>query len=292
MERKPDKLEILVAKSAGFCFGVKRAIRLAKRAAQKAGGEVYTLGPIIHNPQVVRELAESGILARSDVDQMEQGVVVVRSHGITREEKEAAYKKGLTLVDATCPYVKRIHQIMEKLSGEGYQVVILGDKSHPEVKGILSHCRDMEKIRLVGSAAEAKALEPVEKAALVAQTTQSREEFMAVLEVLIGKAGEVRVFNTICDATSERQMEARELAKSVECMIVVGGFNSANTTRLTRMCGRLQPNTHQVETPEDVKAEWFKGIGKVGVTAGASTPRKMVEEVVNKIASLPDSFIW
>lgn len=292
MERKPDKLEILVASSAGFCFGVKRAIRLAKRAAQKARAEVYTLGPVIHNPQVVKELEESGVMARSEVNQIEQGVVVVRSHGITRGEMEAADRKGLTLVDATCPYVRRIHQIIERLSGEGYRVVVLGDKDHPEVKGVLSYFQDKERIRLVGSVAEAQALGPMEKAALVAQTTQSWENFMAVLEVLVRKVAELKVFNTICDATSKRQLEGRELAKNVECMIVVGGFNSANTCRLTRMCRQLQPNTYQVETTEELKPEWFKGIKRVGVTAGASTPRQMVEEVVNKIASLPDSLSW
>lgn len=289
MDNKPDKLEILVARSAGFCFGVKRAIRLAQRASKKAGEEVYTLGPIIHNPQVVRELEKSGIKAKAGVDRIEGGVVIIRSHGITREEMEEAEKKGLTLVDATCPYVKRIHQIVEKLSEEGYQIVMVGDENHPEVKGILSHCRDMRKIKLVGSAPAAENMGAMEKVALVAQTTQSWENFLAVLEVLVGKASELRVFNTICHATSKRQREARELAKIVECMIVVGGFNSANTSRLTRMCRQLQPNTHQVETPEDIKYEWFEGVKRVGVTAGASTPRQMVEEVVNKITSLPDS---
>lgn len=289
MDNKPDKLEILVARSAGFCFGVKRAIRLAQRAAQKAGEEVYTLGPIIHNPQVVRELEKSGVKAKAGVDRIEGGVVIIRSHGITREEMEEAEKKGLTLVDATCPYVKRIHQIVEKLSGEGYQIVMVGDENHPEVKGILSHCRDMRKIKLVGSAPAAENMGAMEKVALVAQTTQSWENFLAVLEVLVGKTAELRVFNTICHATSKRQREARELAKIVECMLVVGGFNSANTSRLTRMCRQLQPNTHQVETPADIKDEWFEGVRRVGVTAGASTPRQMVEEVVNKITALPDS---
>ncbi len=284
MKTGKEQLEILVAKSADFCFGVRRAIRLAKRTAKREG-EVYTLGPLIHNPQVVSELEQEGVVARKSADEIKSGVVIIRSHGLPKEELARLREGKLSWLDATCPYVKRVQEIVEKLSTEGYSVLVVGDKDHPEVRAILSFFQPAGKIRVIAGAREACQLDVDGKLGLLAQTTQSGETFQEVIRVLVSKVSELRIFNTICPATGERQREARELAKLVDCMVVVGGDNSANTARLTRLCRAIQPKTYRVETAAELKEDWFAGCRRVGVTAGASTPKKRVEEVVAKIIS-------
>jgi 4-hydroxy-3-methylbut-2-en-1-yl diphosphate reductase len=276
-------MKIILAKRAGFCFGVKRATQMAFEAADK-GGKTYTLGPIIHSPQVVQKLEEMGVKVVSDAGAVDQGTVIVRSHGVASGELEAAVRKELEIVDATCPFVKKAQEHVKSLSLSGYDVVVVGDADHPEVQGIVSYATG--KVFVVGSGDEATRLPKMGKIGIVAQTTQSFENLKLVVLESLMKGAEIRVFNTICDATAVRQEEAKELATQVDCMVVIGGFNSANTKRLAEVCRELQPKTHHIETAQELDPRWFDGVDKVGVTAGASTPKWLIDEVLERIELL------
>jgi 4-hydroxy-3-methylbut-2-enyl diphosphate reductase len=273
-------MDVILAKQAGFCFGVKRATQMAFEAADK-GVSTFTLGPIIHSPQVVQKLEEMGVRVRNDLAGLESGTIILRSHGVAAEELEDAIQKKLEIVDATCPFVKKAQEHVKSLSQAGYDVVVVGDADHPEVQGIVSYAKG--KVYVVGSGEEAAKLPRMGKIGVVAQTTQSFENLTNVVHECLMKGGEIRVFHTICDATAVRQEEAKELAKQVDCMIVIGGYNSANTRRLAEVSAELQPRTHHIETAEQLNSEWFKGVGKAGVTAGASTPKWLIDEVVEQI---------
>ncbi len=274
-------MEILVAKNAGFCFGVKRAINMAQDCVKEADGNIYTLGPIIHNPQVVKELEESGISKANKVEEIGNGTVIVRSHGVTSHEMEVIKQKGLKLVDATCPFVKKTHEYVELLTKEGYSVIVVGEKDHPEVKGILSY--SMKDIIAAASVEDLKGMPRKKKIGIVAQTTQSIENLQAVVAHCLKKSSELKIFNTICNATSVRQQESIELAKQVDCMIVVGGRNSANTNRLAEICRKIQPKTYHIEVPEELNQIHFNGAKNVGITAGASTPNWIIEKVIEAV---------
>src|SRR3972149_1115142 len=233
-------MEILIAKNAGFCFGVKRAINMAEECASDGEGHIHTLGPIIHNPQVVQELEKKGIAAVNTVDDIDSGAVIIRSHGVTLQEMEHVKQKGLKVVDATCPFVKKTHEYVELLK----------------------------------------------KIGVVAQTTQSIQNLQAIVTFCVARASEIKIFNTICNATSVRQDESTKLAGEVGCVIVVGGKNSANTNRLADICRKIQPKTYHIETPEELKKSWFEGIKRVGITAGASTPNWLIESVTETIKRL------
>lgn len=274
-------MEILVAKNAGFCFGVKRAINMAQDCVKEADGNIYTLGPIIHNPQVVKELEESGISKVDKVEEINNGTVIVRSHGVTLHEMETIKEKGLKVVDATCPFVKKTHEYVELLTREGYSVIVVGEKEHPEVKGILSY--GGKDIIAAASVEDLKDMPRRKKIGIVAQTTQSIENLQAVVAYCLKKASELKIFNTICNATSVRQQESIELAKQVDCMIVVGGRNSANTNRLAEICRKIQPKTYHIEVPEELNQIQFNGAKNVGITAGASTPNWIIEKVIEAL---------
>ena len=279
-------MKIILARQAGFCFGVKRATQMAFEAAGK-GRKTYTLGPIIHSPQVVNKLEEMGVKALKNLDSMQNGTIIIRSHGVASDEINEAIQKNLEIVDATCPFVKKAQEHVKSLSETGYGVVVVGDADHPEVQGIVSY--GGEKVFVVGSGEEVKKLPKMNKIGVVAQTTQSFENLKNVVVECLQRGGEIRVFNTICDATAVRQEEAKELAGQVDCMLVVGGFNSANTRRLAEVCAELQPRTHHIETATEIDAAWFEGVERVGVTAGASTPKWIIDEVMNKIEELNKS---
>jgi 4-hydroxy-3-methylbut-2-enyl diphosphate reductase len=274
-------MEIILAKRAGFCFGVKRATQMAFEAAER-GGDTFSLGPIIHSPQVVQRLEKMGVKVLGDLDAVEDGRVIIRSHGVTAKELEDAVRKELEIVDATCPFVKKAQEHVKSLSHEGYDVVVVGDADHPEVAGIVSYAQG--KVYVVGSGAAAVKLPRMRKVGIVAQTTQSFENLQDVVKECLLKGGEVRAFNTICDATAVRQQEAKLLAGQVDCMIVIGGFNSANTRRLVEVCAEIQPRTHHIETAQELDPLWFVEVRQVGVTAGASTPKWLIEEVLERIA--------
>lgn len=277
-------MEIIVAKSAGFCFGVKRAINLANECACEEGGEIFTLGPIIHNPQEVQRLEDSNIYAKKDIKEIDSGTVIIRSHGVRLDELDAAEAKGLRVVDATCPFVKKAQELVSRLSDEGYPVVVVGEKAHPEVRGLLSYSKG--DVRVAESPEELKGMPRVRKIGIVAQTTVPVEKFEAVVSYCLNKASEIKVFNTICNATSIRQKESIELAERTECMVVVGGRNSANTRRLAEICRSIQPSTYHIEVSDEIDPRWFSGVERVGVTAGASTPDWIVEDVISKISSV------
>lgn len=282
--RKIEMPEIILAKSAGFCFGVKRATNMAFEAAEEHVC-ICSLGPIIHSPQVVERLEDKGVRVVDDVSEIKSGVVIIRSHGITASELKQIHAEKLDVVDATCPFVKKAQDFAAKLSADGYHLVLVGEEEHPEVQGIVSYAQD-KRVSVVADSEGAEALPRTGKIAVIAQTTQSFENFQKIVATCLLKAKEVRVYNTICDATSVRQEEARQLAGQVDMMVVVGGFNSANTSRLATICYELQKNTHHIETADELEQSWLKDVETVGLTAGASTPGWLIEQVVERLESL------
>jgi len=277
-------MKILLAKSAGFCFGVRRATQMAFEAAS-THENICSLGPVIHSPQVVKGLAELGVKVVSKVEDIPLGSVIVRSHGITSEEMEKIHESNLTIVDATCPFVKKAQEYAARLSDEGYTVVIVGEMEHPEVQGIVSYAGEA-LVHVVADAKQASALPRMKKVGIVAQTTQLYENLKDIMDVCLAKSQELRIYNTICDATSVRQNEAREIALEVDLMFVIGGHASANTSRLAAISREIQPRTWHIETTEEIKPEWFASVSRVGVTAGASTPRWLIDEILARITEL------
>ena len=278
-------MEILVAKSSGFCFGVKRAIKIAdKCASTRPDGDIYTLGPIIHNPQVVKRLEESNVFAKKSLNDIDSGTVIIRSHGVKLEEYNEAKARGLGIVDATCPFVRKAQDLVLQLTAEGYDVIVVGEKDHPEVKGLVSYGN--KQVRVVCGLAELADMPRVKRLGIVAQTTLPMEQLEDVVRFCLHKATEIKVFNTICNATSTRQAESAALAKQADVMIVVGGKNSANTRRLAEVCLAIQPKTYHIEVASELDPAWFAGAKSVGITSGASTPDWLISEVVERISAM------
>ena len=277
-------MEIIVAENAGFCFGVKRALELVARAADDRSRAVHTLGALIHNPQEIARLEARGVRQAKTLDEVDEGTIVLSAHGVDPGVERAARERGLTVIDATCPFVKRAHGHIETLSNEGYSVVILGDRGHREVEGLAA--RVGGEAEIVTSAQEVEGLAVRKLYGLVVQTTQRPEALREVAGALAERCGELRVFNTICEATIKRQESARELAERVDVMVVVGGRNSANTKRLEEICTATGTPTYHVETAHEVESAWVDGAERVGVTAGASTPAWIVEDVVERLRGL------
>jgi 4-hydroxy-3-methylbut-2-enyl diphosphate reductase len=236
---------------------------------------------LIHSPQVVEKLEQQGVKVCHRVADIPGGAVVVRSHGITSKEQQQLTEKSLEVIDATCPFVKKAQEYATHLSEAGYLLVLVGEADHPEVQGIYSYAAG-EAI-VIASAAEARSLPNSRKIGIVAQTTQSLENLQEIVSVCLEKAKELRVYNTICDATTVRQDEARKISASVDLMLVVGGYNSANTTRLATLCEEQQPRTFHIETADQIEPDWFAGVVSVGITAGASTPRWIIDEVLEQL---------
>jgi len=277
-------VEILLAKSAGFCFGVKRATNMAFDAAREHP-KICSHGPIIHSPQMVEKLREQGVDVVSDIDEINDGAVIIRSHGISADELHRILAKDLNIIDATCPFVKKAQDIAGQLSRDGYAVVLAGEAEHPEVQGIISYAGNKD-VFTVANLEEAEKLPYLKKIGIVAQTTQSYDNFARIVEACLSKCQELRVFNTICDATTVRQQEARSLAGQADLMLVIGGYNSANTSRLARICKKIQPVTYHIETAAEIRDEWFGQIDSVGITAGASTPQWIIDEVYERVAQV------
>lgn len=277
-------MEIIVADSAGFCFGVKRAIKMASKSAENIDGNINTLGPIIHNPQVVEKLEkESDICAKASLDDIENGTVIIRSHGVPKQVMGEANEKGLNVVDATCPFVTSSQEIVEDLVKDGYYTIIVGEKEHPEMIGVLSYGNDQTIV--VASVDELSNMTDKAKIGIIAQTTLPIKTLQEVASFCLTKSADVKICNTICDATSVRQKESAEVAEKVDCMVVIGGRNSANTDKLTKICKEIQPDTHHIEIASEMSPAWFTGKVRIGVTAGASTPDWIIEEVVEKISN-------
>jgi 4-hydroxy-3-methylbut-2-enyl diphosphate reductase len=276
-------MQIRVARHAGVCYGVERALELAEEAAG-SGRVVRTLGPLIHNPQAVAALVERGVEVAVCLDDADEGTLVIRTHGVDPAIIEAAREKGLDVVDATCPFVSKAHDAARELKAAGYAVIIVGEAEHPEVEGICAHAGGHAII--VQTPEELPARFSNRRIGIVVQTTQSADRLAAVVQAVLPRIAELRVFNTICSATAKRQLSAEELAREVDVMVVVGGHNSGNTTRLAEICAGVNPRTHHVETSEELDPEWFAGAGLVGVTAGASTPDAQMAGVIEAIESL------
>lgn len=274
-------MKIEVAKRAGFCFGVKRAVKLAYETAAKSKQTVCTLGPIIHNPQVVKDLEGWGVKVIEKPSRVKQGVLIIRSHGVhPRVLQQLKTKKGLSIIDATCPFVTKAQNAAACLRDEGRQVIIIGEKEHPEVIALKGYAgRDSMVFNH-------NAVKVGPRIGVLAQTTLSTDDFVKALMYLGSKTNDIHLINTICRATQVRQQDTMQLAKRSDVMIVVGGRNSANTSRLAEMCRKVGKPTYHVETEDELKAKWFSKAKLVGVTAGASTPDALVRKVVKRIRDI------
>jgi 4-hydroxy-3-methylbut-2-enyl diphosphate reductase len=277
--------KIVVAKSAGFCFGVRRAITLAEETAAKKKKTIFTLGPLIHNPQEVRRLNRRGIRTVADARNLKKATLLLRTHGIPEGLREKLEKKRLTLVDATCPFVKRAQDIVRKLGGSESEIVIVGEKMHPEVKALVSYGQG--KCRVIEHKNDLRGRRFAGPLAVVSQTTQTPENFSAVLKCLKKQCSPVTAYNTICRATIDRQTAASRLAKRADVMVVTGGKNSGNTRRLAEICGRYT-RTYHIETAGEIKPAWFAGAKLVGLTAGASTPDWIINDVKLRIEDITE----
>ncbi len=277
-------MRVRLSKHAGFCFGVKRAINTAL-TANSISGSVYTYGPIIHNPQVVKDFDGKGIKAVENLKKVKKGsTIIIRTHGVPPEVERQFKLKKLRIIDATCPFVKKPQEYIRQLSRDGYKPVIIGEADHPEVIGIKGYAG--KNAVVVGTPAEAERVRPVKKMGVVVQTTQSNVNYSAIMKVLSGKSREFRILNTICNATHERQDSALKLAGEVDIMIVVGGKNSANTKHLAEVCESTGVETRHIEAASELQTAWFRGKKKAGVTAGASTPDWIIKEVAERIKKL------
>lgn len=273
-------MKIQVADSCGFCFGVKRAVQIAEKSAQ-LDGVTRTLGPIIHNPQVVEQLSQKGVSPVNQIDEINEGNMIVRSHGVGPDIYKEAREKGLNLIDATCPHVKKAQMHAKSAIEEGYTLVILGEKNHPEVISINLWAGN--KGTIIETEKEAENFEFVKKLGIVVQTTFSQSKFSSIIEMLEQKTETLKVYKTICNATEERQNAAIALAKTVDIMVVIGGKNSGNTRRLAEVCKETGCSTYHIETSAELDRSWFEEVQSVGVTAGASTPDWIIKEVISSM---------
>ncbi len=274
-------MQIIVAKNAGVCFGVKRAIDIAFALAKDTTG-TYTLGPLIHNPQVINKLISQGVAPTEDVHSQKIKTLIIRTHGISPLLYEEISKTGYKIVDATCPFVKKAQKYAQTLKEEGYQVLIVGDKEHPEVQSLLGFAGD--NVLVVNSS---DPLPPLKnRVGIIVQTTQPFEALKKIVSGVLGIAKEVKVYNTICNSTSQRLEETKNLAKEVDAMIIVGGKNSANTTQLARLSEEICAKVYFIEDASELLEGWFKGVKKVGVTGGASTPAWIIDRVVAKLSEI------
>ena len=284
-----SRMEVIVAKTAGFCFGVRRAVDQVYEQIEHGQGPIYTLGPIIHNEEVVKDLEEKGVVVLEDSDSLEQigqGTVIIRSHGVGRQVYDQIKSRGLHLADATCPFVKKIHRIVEEQNRQGRRVIIIGDSAHPEVEGIRGWGDD--RTLTVKNEKEMEALPDLrgEKLCIVSQTTYNYNKFKDLVEKFSEKGYDILVINTICNATQERQVEAERIASQVEAMVVIGGKNSSNTRKLYEICRKECRNTYYIQTVGDLNPESVSSVRNVGITAGASTPKNIIEEVHTNVRAI------
>ena len=280
-------MEVIKAKSAGFCFGVKKAMETVyQQIEENANKPIYTFGPLIHNEEVVKELKSKGVEVVDSVEELKalkDGIVIIRSHGVSKDIYKIMEDNGITCVDATCPFVKRIHKIVDKESALGKKIIVIGNDGHPEVEGI----KGWSNTPAVVIEKEEEALEFSckldEKICIVSQTTFNYNKFKELVEIFEKKGYDISVVNTICNATEERQTEAKKIAAEADVMIVIGGTHSSNTRKLYEICKNECENTHFIQTLDDLNLELPKSVRLVGITAGASTPNNIIEEVKNYV---------
>ena len=275
-------MEITVAKSAGFCFGVQRAVDSVYKELEENSGKIYTFGPIIHNEQVVEDLNKRGIEVIDTVEQLKkikEGTVVIRSHGVAKEIYDILEQQKLKMVDATCPFVKKIHNIVLDESNNGKTIIIIGNDNHPEVEGIKGWVNGEVIVINKEEQIEKLSLPEQTKACIVSQTTFNHNKFKYLVEIIRKKGYDITVVNTICNATHVRQVEAQKISSKVDGRIVIGGKNSSNTQKLYDICRNECENTFYVQTVKDLNLHELKSLKSIGITAGASTPKNIIEEV-------------
>ncbi|WP_456488171.1 4-hydroxy-3-methylbut-2-enyl diphosphate reductase [Caminibacter pacificus] len=275
-------MKIEKAKSYGFCFGVRRAVEIAENSQN-----AVTLGPLIHNPLEIQRLAENyNVKYVNDIDDINENIkrVIVRTHGIPKDKLQKLKEKNVEVIDATCPFVKKPQEIVEEMSKQGYDIVIFGDKNHPEIKGVMSYAVH-DRVYVVLTPDDLKDKRLREKIATVAQTTRKLSDYLKITNYLIENYKEVRVFNTICNATFENQDAVRELSKRADIMIIVGGKNSSNTKQLYNIA-KENCESYLIESEDELNPEWFKNKKLCGISAGASTPEWLVEKIISKIKEM------
>ena len=275
-------MEVIVAKTAGFCFGVKRAVDKVYEQIEKGGSPIYTYGPIIHNEEVVKDLEAKGVRVletEEELAALERGVVIIRSHGVGRHIYELLDRPGITVVDATCPFVKKIHRIVEEQNAAGRRVIIVGNEEHPEVQGIKGWGDTNTLVIESAEKLDDFHIPEEERLCMVAQTTFNYNKFQVIVEKILKKGYDILVLNTICNATQERQVEGKQIAASVDAMIVIGGQSSSNTRKLYEICSSECENTYFIQTLDDLDLQSVSSVRSVGITAGASTPNYIIEEV-------------
>lgn len=278
-------MNVVLAEDAGACYGVQRALDLALEAS--AGQDkAYTLGQLIHNPGVVADLESRGVFVADSIDDVDEGIIIIRSHGVTPEVYEAVEAKGIPMVDATCPHVARAQKAAASLAAQGCRVIVVGEEGHPEVESLKAWARrEGAKVDVVPSpdAVPTDLRPPI---GVVVQTTQRRENLDAVVDAIRAQGISPIVKRTICLATRHRQDSAAELAKRADAIVVIGGRNSSNTTRLAEICAASCPRTHHIESVDEIDPSWFEGCATVGVTAGASTPENQIKDVIARLKKL------
>jgi 4-hydroxy-3-methylbut-2-enyl diphosphate reductase len=278
--------KVLLAENSGFCFGVKRAVSQTYDILKKTDKKVYILGKIIHNPNVVRELNDLGAVTINKLEEItdNDAVLIIRCHGVPKHVIKKAEGIGLEVINTTCPFVKKIESYVEQLIKDDYEVVIIGDKKHPEVVSLVESFNN--NIMTIEKAEQIDKIGLFNKLGIVVQTTQSKKNFKECILKLLDKSHNLKIYNTICEATSQRQKSTLEVAKKVDIMIVIGGKNSANTTRLYQISKDVVENVYHIETSDELKPEWFENKINIGVTAGASTPSWIIEDIIQKIYNI------
>ena len=277
-------MKINIAKSAGFCFGVKRAVDTVYKESSKKN--VYTFGPIIHNDEVVADLERQGVHVINDSEDfksLSEGTIIIRSHGVSKAIYDEILNAGLDLVDATCPFVRKIHKIVERESGDGRVIIIIGNNHHPEVEGIMGWCHTHPIVIENREQAEGIELDADTKISIVSQTTFNYNKFQDLVEIISEKGYDISVLDTICNATEERQTEARKIAAESDLMIVIGDKHSSNTQKLYEISKKECANTYYIQTSKDMDYHQIQSINNVGITAGASTPNNIIEEVSKNV---------
>ncbi len=282
-------MRIELAKTAGFCFGVKRAVDTVYEQVEKTGAdtEIYTYGPIIHNEEVIKDMENRGVKVLNSLEELEKlesGIVIIRSHGVPRTVYDLMEHKGISYVDATCPFVKKIHKIVHEESDKGAHIVIIGNAEHPEVKGIRGWSgEDVTVIQTNEEAGKFFLNNEKQRVCVVSQTTFNYNKFKELVEIIDKKGYDIIVLNTICSATKERQEEAYDIAKRVDAMIVIGDARSSNTRKLFEICSNACADTYYIQTLGDLNMNQLRSVETVGITAGASTPKNIIEEVQNNV---------
>jgi len=274
-------LNIYVAKNSGFCFGVKRALKKTFEAVEQNEKRIFTFGPLIHNTQVISKLSSLGVGSVDKIEDAKDSTLIIRSHGIPLKIYDEAEKHNIEIIDATCPFVRRVQEIAKEYYGKGYQIVIIGNPNHPEVIGIKGWCNNNAYV--IEETKEVEELPFIEKMCVVAQTTITMEKWNSIIKELDRKANEIREFNTICLATKDRQKACADTAKKADAMIVIGGYHSSNTQKLFQICSSFCNNSIHIETAEELPLEMLEGCKNVGITAGASTPDWIINDVIKKI---------